>query len=213
MELPKIAGLAAALLLTTTAAMADQCRQPMGKAEEYDYLLLALSWSPAYCARQDGKGNSEQCDALARHGFIVHGLWPQNHDGSWPMCCRSVPPSLDVPAAQALSAAMPGKGLREHEWQKHGSCMAEQPESYFTAIRQATQRYGLAPTLLESGKERIKVSELKALWPVPAASVLPRCKGKVLMEVRLCLGRDLSPTPCPSAERDTCPGTVSLGPD
>ena len=44
---------------------------------DFDFYLLNLSWSPEFCATHP---TSPEC---ASHlGFVVHGLWPQNTDGS-----------------------------------------------------------------------------------------------------------------------------------
>src|SRR5258708_12305789 len=46
----------------------------------FDYYLLSLSWSPAFCLSDPGaaEGNGPR-----RFGFIVHGLWPQ-YQKAWP---------------------------------------------------------------------------------------------------------------------------------
>ena len=50
---------------------------------EFDYYVLALSWSPNWCAIEGDARNSPQCDEGEDHGWILHGLWPQFHRG-WP---------------------------------------------------------------------------------------------------------------------------------
>ena len=49
----------------------------------FDYYLLSLSWSPAFCLQSP---SSAKCHGPRRYGFIVHGLWPQNERG-WPENC------------------------------------------------------------------------------------------------------------------------------
>jgi ribonuclease T2 len=41
----------------------------------FDYYVLALSWSPQYCATATNNADRSQCSVP--HGFVVHGLWPQ----------------------------------------------------------------------------------------------------------------------------------------
>jgi len=59
-----------------------------GKAGEFDYYVLALSWSPSWCDREGDARNSPQCDPSEDFGFVVHGLWPQYEKG-WPSDCRT----------------------------------------------------------------------------------------------------------------------------
>ncbi len=83
---------AAALIavLLGQPASAQQAAPP----GRFDYFLLTLSWSPAYCATH--RADPAARDECARHrGFVAHGLWPQNENGSWPaFCamCRLFPP-------------------------------------------------------------------------------------------------------------------------
>src|SRR3974390_1701145 len=43
----------------------------------FDYYLLNLSWSPEFCHSHP---SAAEC---AEHAtFVLHGLWPQNFDGS-----------------------------------------------------------------------------------------------------------------------------------
>lgn len=207
---------AAVLLLLAAAAgpaWADQCGPARGEVGRFDYYLLSLSWSPAYCATPAGRDNKRQCGGPQSYGMVVHGLWPQYTDGSWPQCCRRVPdprPSAEVDKA---SRVMIGDQLLRHEWRKHGACDLGGSDDYFARINRLVDRLGLAPDLPAAGVERIRVTELKRNWAVPADSIAVRCRGRRLTEVHICLDRGLSPLPCPAAERraDNCPGTVLLG--
>ena len=71
-------------------------RADVASRSAFDYWILALSWSPEYCASPAARPGSRQC-AQPRE-FIVHGLWPQYERG-WPEDCRTrqrpfVPQSL-----------------------------------------------------------------------------------------------------------------------
>src|SRR5229473_2691520 len=72
------------LLLIGVAAMAQRA----GKPGEFDYYLLTLSWSPQFCA---GHWNDPQCTGPRKFGFVVHGMWPQFKNGSWPESCSTSP--------------------------------------------------------------------------------------------------------------------------
>jgi ribonuclease I len=70
------------LFLTVTAAPAQDRRQ--NQAGEFDFYVLALSWSPSYCEaaaeRSAGRAPAGQCGERP-YSFVVHGLWPQYEKG------------------------------------------------------------------------------------------------------------------------------------
>ena len=72
-----------ALLMLTGLAHADG--EPAG---EFDYYVMALSWSPTWCALEGDRRGSPQCDMDADFGWVLHGLWPQYESG-WPSYCRT----------------------------------------------------------------------------------------------------------------------------
>lgn len=199
-------------MLAPTGTWADQCGPVRGRVGSFDYTLLSLSWSPAYCATDAGRKNTRQCGKQQPYGMVVHGLWPQHADGTWPQCCQPVDAVKSSPAVEQVSKVMIGPTLLQHEWSKHGSCITSRQDQYFGAINRVVSDLGLAPGLPGTGLDRIKVSELKKNWAAPPASISVRCKGKRLKEVHICLDKALSPIPCPEAERkaDNCPGTVDL---
>src|SRR3981189_481975 len=51
--------------------------------------------------------------------FVLHGLWPQNNNGTYPENC-STEPGPRNPAA--YSDIYPDPGLLNHEWRTHGTC-------------------------------------------------------------------------------------------
>src|ERR1700716_2432232 len=66
-----------------TASARHRSRTSAGAPGDFAYYVLSLSWSPAFCLSSPGAG---ECNSLRRHGFIVHGLWPQYEQG-WPENC------------------------------------------------------------------------------------------------------------------------------
>ena len=48
-------------------------------AGQFDYYVLALSWSPNWCSQEGEARQSPQCDADKDHGWIMHGLWPVSY--------------------------------------------------------------------------------------------------------------------------------------
>ena len=72
-----------ALLMSTGLARAE------GEvAGDFDYYVMALSWSPTWCALEGDDRGSPQCDDDADNGWVLHGLWPQYEQG-WPSYCRT----------------------------------------------------------------------------------------------------------------------------
>ena len=57
-------------------------------AGEFDYYVMALSWSPNWCVSEGDARDAEQCDARHDYGWVLHGLWPQYERG-WPDYCRT----------------------------------------------------------------------------------------------------------------------------
>jgi len=86
-----------------------------GTPGQFDYYVMALSWSPDYCAvRPDDR---EQCSR--QYGFVLHGLWPQYQRG-YPADCS--PERFDEGMLQQFSGLYPSRTLYRHEWEKHGTC-------------------------------------------------------------------------------------------
>src|SRR5437660_1386472 len=116
MKLLAIAGLALAL---TCPAFPQQ----PGKAGEFDYYLLVLSWSPEFC---HGKPGAAECKD--HRGFLLHGLWPQYKNGKYPVDCattQAAPTDLSK-----IKQIMPPE-IVVHEWQKHGTCSGLSGDAYF----------------------------------------------------------------------------------
>ena len=94
---------------------------------------LALTWNPEYChdARRGAGGDDMECGAGNRFGFTLHGLWPDGLGKEWPQYCKSTP-LLSPATIRANLCATPSAQLLQHEWAKHGTCMAAfDADAYF----------------------------------------------------------------------------------
>lgn len=92
---------------------------------------LALTWNPEYCHGAAGRSATAECGGGNRFGFTLHGLWPDGVGKEWPQYCRSTP-LLPEPTLRATMCATPSVQLQQHEWAKHGTCMAGfDPTAYF----------------------------------------------------------------------------------
>ena len=86
-----------AALVLAVAAPASAQDQRQNEPGQFDFYVLALSWSPSFCeaaAERGGSRNaSSQCGARP-YSFVVHGLWPQYTKG-FPEYCQVPAPRLD----------------------------------------------------------------------------------------------------------------------
>lgn len=176
-----------------------QNRDARGEAGKFDYYLVALSWSPAYCADQGGERNDPQCAPGRRFAFVLHGLWPQYSNGRWPQFCAEEP-GLKDPAA--MLDIMPSPALVRHEWRKHGTCTGLGAEGYFALARKAFESIRI-PLKFQAPKKHLLVAptdvarEFRAANPgLPAEAVSVQCSANYLSEVRICVDKNLKPIPC-----------------
>lgn len=171
------------------------------KAGEFDYYVLALSWSPNWCANEGDARRSPQCDRGTGFGWVLHGLWPQYHRG-WPSYCRTSHAQPSRAMTAAMADIMGTTGLAWHQWKKHGSCSGLSPAEYFALSRRAydlVNRPGIFRQLDKPVRLPAKLVEeafLKANpgWEPDMLTIT--CKDRRIQEARLCLSRDLVPVPC-----------------
>jgi ribonuclease T2 len=136
-----------------------------GMPGDFDYYILALSWSPTYCegrggdeedrrgANENGYDNGgryrgggdhgrqrpeEQCSGTRPYAFVLHGLWPQYERKGWPeMCESSNKPWVTGETIDGMMDIMPSRRLVIQEYKVHGVCSGLDPRQYFSAARQA----------------------------------------------------------------------------
>ena len=108
-------------------------------APGFDFYLLNLSWSPEYCYSHP---NATECAAHAT--FVLHGLWPERADGSYPAHCSDAPGPVDPSRYRDV---YPDPRLLRHEWYTHGTCSGLSPNAYFTAARTAFHAITIPATL------------------------------------------------------------------
>ncbi len=160
----------------------------------FDFYLLNLSWSPEFCATHPG---SEEC--AAHPGFIVHGLWPQNGDGSYPEHCGS---RRGPTNPEAWADVIPNAGLVRHEWETHGTCTAYDADTYFGVVRKAFREVKVPAAFAAIDHEvmmppvAIIDAFAKANPTFPVGSIAVSCGNNRLTAVEVCLAKDLSPEAC-----------------
>src|SRR5262245_10454875 len=127
---------AIAILLATSVAAAQSDRR-QNQPGQFDFYVLALSWSPSFCeaSAERGREQKEQCGPRP-FSFVVHGLWPQYERGS-PEFCQQPAPRLDRNIVSSMLDLMPAPRLIFHEWDKHGTCSGLNARAFFETIRKA----------------------------------------------------------------------------
>ncbi|SFI95075.1 ribonuclease T2 family protein [Jannaschia pohangensis] len=205
-------------LLCLLTAFASIARAEGERAGDFDYYVLALSWTPTWCALEGDRRGSPQCDPGQGYGFTLHGLWPQNERG-WPSDCRT----SERPATRGQTAAMVdimgSSGLAFHEWRKHGTCSGLSAAAYFAAARAAYGAVNRPSAIRDLGREVtlparvIEEAFLEANPQLEADGVTITCKAGRVQEVRICLTRDLAPRRCgDDVVRDCSLGSALLSP-
>ena len=53
---------------------------------QFDFYVLNLSWSPEFC-----RVHASAAECAQHRAFTLHGLWPQNSDGTYPEDCSEIP--------------------------------------------------------------------------------------------------------------------------
>lgn len=173
------------------------------KAGDFDYYVLALSWSPTWCANEGDARGADQCDPRHDYGWIMHGLWPQFEVG-YPSNCNTLarPPSRGETGAMA--DIMASGGLAWHQWEKHGRCSGLTSQDYFATARRAYNAVVRPPVLRKldhTVKLPASVIEDAFLQSNPDWStdmVTITCKRGHIQEARLCLTKELEPRVCGS---------------
>src|SRR5512134_2490010 len=133
----------AVLLLSSFAAPAGD------EPGRFDYYVLSLSWSPHYCALPESRDETLQCGGR-RHGFVVHGVWPQRDRGAPEFCGSSEPQQVQPEIVEQYLPIMPSPRLIGHQWKKHGTCSGLTQEQYFASTRRAWEAFRV-PGAFEDG--------------------------------------------------------------
>jgi ribonuclease T2 len=200
----RVAGLLAAfLLIVPPAVLAAAPAWAGGTPGVFDFYVLSLSWSPTYCAT-DRNPNPAEC--ATPRGFIVHGLWPQYERGYPADCPSNMPRSVRQATLDGLAGIMPGAGLVNHEWQKHGVCSGLSQANYFATLSRAfgavTLPRGLAGRTL--APRDIEQAFIAANPRMSRAGIAVTCRRGLLQEVRICLTKALTFRRCPEVDRRGC---------
>ena len=186
------------LLVITGAALSSKRHKSQhashGTPGEFDYYVLALSWSPEFCYSHPEKA---ECQS-GHHGFVIHGLWPQYAEG-YPEHCSNAA-GLSDPSQMA--DIMPDAGLVAHEWSTHGTCSGEDAESYFKLVRRAFTSIKIPERFVAPGRnfsiapQEVKKEFLQANPNFSEEEMTVSCGNNYLTAVSFCMTKNLKPASC-----------------
>lgn len=194
----------ASLIFMARAAWAEGER-----AGEFDYYVLALSWTPTWCAIEGDARGSTQCDPGQGYGFTMHGLWPQFEQG-WPSFCPTNERQPSRSDTNAMVDIMGSSGLAWHQWRKHGVCSGLSSDNYFALSRLAYSRVNRPELLRQVDQDYrlpasvIEEAFLEANPDLSADMLTVTCRDGRIQEVRICLTRQLEPRECAADVRRDC---------
>jgi ribonuclease T2 len=177
-------------------------------AGDFDYYVMALSWSPTWCALEGDRRNSPQCDTEADNGWVLHGLWPQYEDG-WPSFCPTTARNPSRTDTRDEADLFGSSGNAWHQWNKHGRCSGLTADDYYRLAREAYGRVN-RPEIFRKLVDPIRLPAavveqafLEANPVLNADEITITCKAGRIQEARICLTRDLEPRRCgPDVIRD-----------
>jgi ribonuclease T2 len=181
---------------STSAEPADATSHPLNASSGhgFDFYLLNLSWSPEFC---HGHPNAVEC--AARSTFVLHGLWPENSDGSYPENCSNAPGPADPSPFKDI---YPDPALLQHEWRTHGTCSGLSADQFFQTARSAVRSVTIPPTLNSlTSQVSLQPDQIIDLFTaanpaIPRSSFVVSCGNNYLTAVEVCLDKSLHPVPC-----------------
>jgi ribonuclease T2 len=212
LRFPRLHPLLLLVLMMVLPAVRSHAQQVSATPGQFDFYLLNLSWSPEFChnvevlplSERAGRRERRLQDAASEcgtpHGFVLHGLWPQNFSGTWPGNCGTQPgPASYTPYLKDT----PSLTLLQHEWTKHGTCSGLAADAFFTTADRAFESVK-TPQQLQSVSQTLQLKPsdiLNAFYQAnpsfPQGSLVLSCGRNYLTAVEVCLSKNgLKPIAC-----------------
>ena len=201
---------AAIVFALQPSAFAQSKNQSHGQPGQFDFYVLALSWSPTFCdaQRASHRAPDQQCGSRP-YAFVVHGLWPQYEHG-YPSYCQVPAPRLDRGIVGGVLDLMPSPRLVFHEWDRHGTCSGLTPHAYFETMRKARSAVKIPDDYLALAQPKTVTAADVADAFIKANPNLSRddlavvCDKKRISEVRVCLTKTFAFRACPEVAQRAC---------
>jgi ribonuclease T2 len=203
----------AAIVFAVLAGEARAQDRGWNEPGQFDFYVLALSWSPSFCEESAERspfqsGADPQCGER-RYSFVVHGLWPQYERG-FPEFCQVPAPRLNRAIVTSMLDLMPSPRLIFHEWDAHGTCSGLSPPAFFEKVRNAYAQVKIPAEYLELTEPLIVTPDgvqdafVKSNPGLARAGISISCHSRRLNEVRICLSKDLRFRECHEIARRAC---------
>lgn len=131
-------------------------------SQDFDFFYFVQQWPGSYCDTQ--KSCCYPTSGKPAADFGIHGLWPNNNDGSYPSNCDPNSPFnpreiSDLTTSMRRNwptlACPSGSGVDfwSHEWEKHGTCSESvlDQHGYFQKALSLKQQVNLLTALTSAG--------------------------------------------------------------
>ncbi|HEX5124341.1 MAG TPA: ribonuclease T2 [Rhodanobacteraceae bacterium] len=183
-----------------------------GEKGVFDYYVMALSWSPSFC--QTHPDAEDQCKNKG-YGFVLHGLWPQYDGGGGPENCATTD-EVDKKTIEHTLAFMPSRSLITHEWRTHGACAGMSPEDYFALADRAFAAVHVPADLnapakpVETNLDSLRAAFRNANPGLTDEMMSLHCSRGELVEVRVCLDKNVTPQACGNRMQTRCPASADI---
>lgn len=192
----------------------------------WDYISFSQTWAPEWISRNDITMDNK-CDSNSNYGsittsnynyFIIHGIWPDYNNGSFPQFCNlNTLPKFNITSLQPIlwylnrywNNFRNSTELWEHEYYKHYSCARTDHYlgtelDYFKMgiifyrkwnILEILKSNGIFPdnTLYYATKTIVNVIQKKL-----NSTIIITCPDDTLNEVRICINKDMNIINCPN---------------
>ena len=157
---------------------------------QFDYYVLAMSWSPDYCAQRPD--DREQCSR--QFGFVLHGLWPQYERGFPADCSRE---RLQDGIMQQFAGLYPSRKLYRHEWEKHGTCSGLSQTGFHQLAASLKAKLAIPvayqapaqPLRLTGAQLKSDLAKANAWLKTDSLALDCSGGGRFLQEVRVCVDK------------------------
>jgi ribonuclease T2 len=166
------------------------------RAGDYDYYVMSLSWSSAWCALEGDARDDPQCESGRGLTFVLHGLWPQ-HESGWPSFCRTGERDPTRAETAAMADIMGGSGPAFYQWKKHGRCSGLSAAGFFQTAREAYARVTIPKIFSDVSRPLtlpasvIEDAFLEANPTLARDEITITCQNGLIQEARVCLTKDL----------------------
>jgi ribonuclease T2 len=191
----------------------DDRRDTRNQPGQFDFYVLALSWSPSFCEssreRNGGRSNLQQCAGERPYSFVVHGLWPQ-HERGFPRDCQVPAPRLSRNIVNTMLDIMPAPRLVFNQWDRHGTCTGMNGQQYFDTVRKARETVRIPPqyqditAYLAVTPGEVEKAFIEANPDLTPEAIAVTCDHRRLSEVRICMSKELQFRNCPEVDRRSC---------